>query len=602
MHELVGFLAAHPPYDSLRVKDLERLAAAAEPQSVVSGASVSGEGGPPPGIVRSGSLAVVDGDEVVEVLGEGDSFGHAARPGDWHHEVALTATTDSLVYLLPNLGDVLGEGGGPGSLRHPTLGRTAPAVGLDAARGRAARQARPLVWADETATAREAARAMTDAGQSCVLVSRRDGSWAIATDQDFRRLVASRDGRLDGPVDAIASSPVQTVPDDASVTAAFLKMVEHGIHHLVVTDQAGRPTGVVRVVDLAAADIRDPLVIRRAIDDAATTDEIAAAAALLPATMIELAGIGVSPQRVGALCSMLRDRVLVRLLEVNRAGAVDGVDVSWLVLGSSARREALPGSDADTALVWVARDDGVDDAQAIRAHAEQVLVLMERCGLRRCPDGANATNPLFSRSAADWIAASERWIGAPTAAGALLLASIVTDSRAVTNRGLTLGVIESMSRASDSPAFLDALLRFILQNRPPTGLVRDFVVEHAGDHRGQLDLKHGGLLPLAGLGRWLALATGDIGGSTVERIRRGAQAGLVTVGEADALEAAFEEVYGLLFERDLADVRSGVESGSHVDPDDLDPLTRRFLRETFREIRQVQKDLHARWQARPRPL
>jgi CBS domain-containing protein len=38
-------------------------------------------------------------------------------------------------------------------------------------------------------------------------------------------------------------------------------MVEHRVHHLVVMDPEGGPVGIVRVVDLAHKEVRDPLLV-----------------------------------------------------------------------------------------------------------------------------------------------------------------------------------------------------------------------------------------------------------------------------------------------------------------------------------------------------
>ena len=75
-------------------------------------------------------------------------------------------------------------------------------------------------------------------------------------------------------------------------------MVESGYHHLVVTGAGEKPVGILRVVDLASAEVRNPLVIRRAVDDAATVDDLAAAAALLPSTWLELYDTGVSVMHI----------------------------------------------------------------------------------------------------------------------------------------------------------------------------------------------------------------------------------------------------------------------------------------------------------------
>ncbi len=106
--------------------------------------------------------------------------------------------------------------------------------------------------------------------------------------------------------------------------------------------------------------------------------------------------------------------------------------VSWLLLGSVARREPLPRSDLDTSIVWEDLPGGPPPAGKLQRWAGRVLDNMERCGLQRCAEGANATNPLFAHSQSDAIARAKSWITNPTQDNALLLSSMIADSRPVT--------------------------------------------------------------------------------------------------------------------------------------------------------------------------
>lgn len=605
--EFVDFLGAHAPYDALDPEDLQKLAREVEVEYFPAGAVVVAAGTEPLKhmfVVRAGAVEVVDRGRVVDVLGEGDTFGHVSVLSGLPPVLAVRAGEGTVVYRLPDPRPVIGD---PAKLRfahHATLAvreRLTAATLLETARRPVGRYVRPVLWAQRSTTIQEAARLADDAGQSCLLVET-DFGLGMVTDRDFRRFLAGGTGRSGAPVAEIASGPLRSVPAETTVSSAFLEMVEHGIHHLVVTGRGDRPVGIVRVVDLASAQVRDPLLVRAMVDEATTVLELARAASLLPATAVELDDSGVPPTQIAALLSTVVDAILHRIvdMEVQRSDGLPSPH-SWMVLGSRARREPLPGSDVDSALIWADPGDPVDPAPTMHALARRVLTAVEACGFHRCPDGANATNPLFSRSTSQWSSATSRWVaGDPTRDDALLLSSIVTDSRPITGAATGRGVVDGMLAAATGQELLGTLLRLTVAYRPPTGFVRDFVVEHSGEHRGQLDLKRGGLLPVASLGRWIAVAVHDSRGATPERLRRGAAAGLLTSGEADALVGAFEQVFGLLFDREVAAIRSGGTAGEYVAPGELDPLTRRFLRETFREIAHVQRELESNWLARLR--
>ena len=460
-----------------------------------------------------------------------------------------------------------------------------------AASPRVRRTMRPIVWVEATATIGDAARLLDSAEHSCVLTKLPDGL-GIATDHDFRRSVADASLSRESPIGAICSAPVATVTEDTEAATAFLEMIERGIHHLVVTTDTGDPVGVVRVVDLASAEVRDPLLVRRLVLGAATLEDLKAASSMLPGTARELAEIGTPALQVAGLLTAVRDLIVQRVVEmVPVDGRLDGT--SWLVLGSLARREALLHSDVDTALAWPTESD--DRSEQFREGAGVVLTALERCGLPRCPDGANATEPLFARSVDGWSEATARWTRQPDSNGALLLASIVADNRPLTHVDLGRALTRSMLSSARDRRFLDALLHFTLAVKPRRGLLRGFAVDRSGPHRGQLDLKRGGLWPVVLLGRWMALVVGDVRGSTVDRIRRGAAAGLLTHGAAEDLVGAFEQIFQLRFEQGIAALAAGEDGGSHVAPWALDSLRRRYLRASLRSIAEVQIDVRSAW-------
>jgi CBS domain-containing protein len=137
------------------------------------------------------------------------------------------------------------------------------------------------------------------------------------------------------------------------------------------------------------------------------------------------------------------------------------------------------------------------------------------------------------------------------------------------------------------------LARYALSFRPPTGFLRDFVVEHSGERRGQLDLKHGGLIPIVDLARWAGMAAGVASAPTPERLRAAQAAGTMESGEASALAEAFGLVSRLRLDHQVEQLRRGEPPDDYIDPRALNPLARSYLREAFRAVASVQANLSA---------
>jgi CBS domain-containing protein len=440
---------------------------------------------------------------------------------------------------------------------------------------------RPIVWCRPDDLVRTVALRVGESGASCALVRGDDGI-AIVTDHDFRARVATGEVSSDAPVARIATSPVLAIGHGETVADALLRMLEHGVHHLVVTDTSGLPVGVVRVADIASAEVSDPIRLRSAIGSARTAEDLASAGRSLPATLVSLREAGVPAPQVGAIHATIVDALLARAVHLHPLFA--GAHPSWLVLGSLARREPLPGSDLDTALLWADPEPGSPDpGQELRAAADEVLDLLARCGLVPCPHVTSASNPRFGRSRSAWLTAVRSWVEDPSTPDALMLAAMVIDSRPVTNAALGEELASAVPRLNPTAAYRHQLLDAALAWRPSTGFLRPFALR-----QGQFDLKRGGLSPIVALGRWAAVATSDTGGTTTERLHRAAGTNLLTADERDTLIRGFDHIYTLIYDREVRAIRAGTPITTRIRPAELGSLDRRHLRETLRAIGQVQ--------------
>lgn len=600
MKEFVDFLGSQPPFDALDSHDLQALANTIEVEFFPAGAVIIVADGPRLEhlwLIRAGRVEVTDRGMVVDERDAGDTFGHLSLFSGWPPSFSVRALEDTLCYRLPDPRRVISH---PDRLQFRAYGaannrlRLLQSAGtVDRSHHPISQYMRPIIWVDQQDRIRDVALKISEVGNSCALIDASEGL-GIVTDNDFRKRVVTGEVAIDQPVRDVMSMPCQSLPHHTTVGAAIARMVESGFHHLAVHDDAGRPIGVVRTVDLASAEVRDPLIVRRAIEDAASEGELVAAGQLIRPTAVALYENGVAALQIGTLLSTITDVMLRRIIELTPAP--DSLPpMSWLVLGSTARYEALPLSDVDTAIVY---GDGLPDRGGdVRNYAARVLSLMERSGLPKCPDNANATSPLFSRSRQQWIDDTDHWLDDPETPNALLFASFVADTRPIAELMLGRSVLEHMLQRGRMRPFLGLLLSNALASRPPTGFARGLVLETSGEHRGQLDLKKGGLQPICAMARWFGVKLGDVQGGTIARLDRARDAQFITQDERDSLVQAFTDIYALVLEVEVKAIKSNTKGTTYVDPQSLDTLTRRHLRESFRLIRSVQDRIENGWHA-----
>ena len=134
---------------------------------------------------------------------------------------------------------------------------------------------------------------------------------------------------------------------------------------------------------------------------------------------------------------------------------------------------------------------------------------------------------------------------------------------------------------------MDAAPRAAL--KPPTGFLRDIVVEGSGEHRGTFDIKHGGLMPIVDLARYAALKAGTRVTATVERLHAAEAEGVLDSTQSGILEEAYELFGAIRLQHQVEQLEAKKDPDDHLEPKLLNPLTRRYLRDAFREVAAVQR-------------
>ncbi|HEY1516706.1 MAG TPA: putative nucleotidyltransferase substrate binding domain-containing protein [Solirubrobacteraceae bacterium] len=609
--DIARFLEQHPPFDALDAGDVDRVAAAAEIEFHRAGSTIFSQGSDPVEhlrVVRAGAVEIVFDGRVLDLLGEGELFGHASMLSGLPTGFEARAGEDTVCYRIP--ADIAQEPlSRPAGLRfvarslldlrnqapaHPGAAvATEPGVDPPLQPVGSLLRADPVVCRGDTSI-REAAEMMTAAHATSVVVDLGDGSLGILTDRDLRTKVVAQGLTGDAPVSAAMSAPAYACPPDRLGGDVLLDMLDRGFRHFPVVSATGTILGVIEEIDLVAAQTRSSFYLRRGIARAQTVDELIDAARELRPTVIAMHDAHVAAANVAALYSVVVDALTRRLLELSVADAGDvGVEFAWLALGSQARREALPSSDVDSAIVWFGAPGDNRVKQRLTAIGKSVVQRLEACGLDADEHGATASDHRFVRSLDSWQRAIRSWIDDPTQEKALLLVSVLVDSRPVWGVHTGTPVADSVRLAPSNPALLRLLARFALSHRPPTGFFRGLVVDPTGEHRGQLDLKQGGVLPIVDLARWAGIAAGVTSASTTERLRAASAAGTLSDAHARTLEDALTLITDLRVEHQVDQLRAGEEPDDFVNPARLSGLTRSYLREAFRAVASVQKRVAA---------
>jgi CBS domain-containing protein len=551
LSEIVRFLAQRPPFDVLAVAELAEVAAQAAIEFHLRGSVILSEDGGPVTFLRvihSGGVDIAHLGRLLDLLGPGDTFGHAAMLSGLPPGFEARAAEDTLCYRIPvAVARPLLD-----SARRRELREGAAAEGLQPV-GNLIRSA--TVTAKPSETIGTLAERMTRAGATAAVVMLDDGRLGIVTDRDLRSrvLAVGRNGGV--RVDTAMSAPAYTVAPDRLGADVLYEMLERGIRHVPVVSERGDLVGVLEDADLFAAQPRSWFGARRAIGRARHLDALAEAAAGLPQLMLELHASSVPPLELARVLSALADALCQRALDLVGADP----ELVYVAVGGQARRELTPGSIWRGALVGECAD-----ADAVTA-IEDALT---RCGVQP---------PVVVRAAPDWFA----WAGESELAMSVLADRRVlwgTQTRALPSAGDGRG------------SLLPALAERAFAQSPPTGFDADGVLTLAGRER-LLNVRSAAIVPIAAIGMWAAAAADLVGGSTPERLAAAAAEGVLTGDQAATLTEAFELALELRIVHHLEQLAGGHELDDLLDPAAMTPLTRDRLRDVFRAVNAVATEL-----------
>jgi CBS domain-containing protein len=402
---------------------------------------------------------------------------------------------------------------------------------------------------------------------------------------------AARD-RMDAPVaEFMTVSPV-SLPGHAMAYEAALAMVAQGIRHVLVMDD-GVLVGVVSERDLFSLQRLGLGEITAEIRLAASVEVLVDLAAEIRKVARLLVDEGVAAEQLTLFVSVLNDRLCQRILEIERKRHEWGaLGWCWLAFGSEGRFEQTFSTDQDNGIVFAAHDGRQPDA--VRAQllpfARRVNEALDACGFPLCKGEVMASNPKLCLSVEEWQSRIRGWVQAPEPK-ALLDAAICFDFRALHGDAtLAAGLrewIHPLARAN--PAFLRLMAENALECRPPLGLLKDFSTRDAGLAH-SLNLKLNGARPFVDAARIYALAQGLPQTNTADRLRAARRGIGMGAPEAEAMAQAFFIVQRLRLGVQ-APPDAGAAGANLLDPDTLNPLDRRILKEAFLLARSLQSRL-----------
>jgi len=431
----------------------------------------------------------------------------------------------------------------------------------------------------------------------------RIGSIAVTDDQgspvgiftlhDLMNRVALAGRSVDEPIGTLMTRNPVTLPKDAFAFDAALAMSRHGIRHILVMD-GSRLAGVISDKDLFALQRVGLTEINAALREANVPDAMVRVARDIREFSRNLLAQGIDAKHLTEIISTLNDLLSRRVIELElEAAGVDATGVCWISLGSEGRHEQTLASDQDNGLVFA---DTAGEPGAMRRTllpvAKRINAALDACGFPLCRGDIMASNPRWCLSETEWRQTFRHWINDGDS-HAVLNATVFFDFRPLCGQLELAHDLRAWltQEVRENRRFLRLMAENALQNRPPLGVMRDFTLTTDSAHPNTIDLKVNGVTLFIDAARVCALASSGTQTNTARRLAEWAASRSMPAGHVEAWVGGLHFLQFVRLRHQHHQIARGQAPDNYVNPEQLNVLDRRILKEALRQAKTLQARL-----------
>ncbi|MDL9936316.1 putative nucleotidyltransferase substrate binding domain-containing protein [Gordonia sp. ABSL1-1] len=444
---------------------------------------------------------------------------------------------------------------------------------------------RPVIGRPEMSV-RQAAELMTERAQDYLLVPWSAGGYAVVTDADIRARVVAAGRDATTPVAQVVAERAFTVRDHTPAVEALTELLERELTIIPVLAADGEVLGVVSQADFVAAPAGASMGLRHQIARSRTEAELVDHARRTPSLIADLVRRSRPVHEITRVLSLTNDAIARRGLDLvlDRHPELDRAALTWLSLGSNARREPVLSSDVDSA-ASLADSTTSNELDGFRAAFTEVDVVLRRAGLRIDTNGAVASMPLFARTHDGWRSAARTWIDDPLANKGMIFASLMLDARVLVGPRDSAAAETMLTDLRSNPRTLGLLLAESLATRARMRSMRD-VLTRRGD---TFDIKTHAITPVVNIARWAALSVSSAEVDTRSRLQTASGSELLPDEQASTLVEVFDVLQRIRLSYQVAQFDQGEHIGDELSMKHLSPLDRSLLGQAVREIAGIQR-------------
>jgi len=450
------------------------------------------------------------------------------------------------------------------------------------------------VFCDVKEPVSRGAALMTARGASAVVVTAAGEPVGLVTDHDIRSRLVAAGLAPESPLHGIMSAPLVAIEGSALVYEAILAMREKDVDHLLVRDENGRVTGIVRNRDLLLFHRYSLAVLTQEIRHASSAEAIAEAKSGLPRLVKVLVEGGAKARNITRAVTTVTDAAVTRLLELaeDEFGPAPA-RFAFIALGSEGREEQTLATDQDHAIIF---EDVPEEAEpGVRDHFLKVGRFVSDglalAGYPLCQGEIMAGNPRWCRPLRTWKGYFAEWLRTAEPKDILDI-KIFFDFRTVRGEA---DLARELRRHIDGilaqePPFLLHYAQYTLQYKAPLSFFGHIVLEEGKEGQRTFNIKDA-LMPVVNFARLYAFRHGVADANTVDRLHALLELGVLREGLHDEAVKVYDYLMQLRLAHQVRALDREAAPGNDIDPRELTHIEESLLKQAFAQIGNIQKKI-----------
>lgn len=602
--EITDFLKKIHPFNFLSEADLDTLIVDITMEFYPRGTKILVQDGPPSdhlNVIKKGGVKVYvesesEGETVIDYRSEGEQFGLLSLVSGDRSRANVVAIEDTICYLIskdkilaiiqknPSVQQYFLKSfvinfidKSHSETREKYLGSSETDRLLFNTQVGELLQREPITALQETPIRRAAEVMVQHKISSLVIVDAEGIPVGMVTDRDLREKVVAQGMNIDIPVSSIMSSSLVTVNSDEYCFEALLRMVRHKIHHIIILDNE-KLAGIVTNHDFMVLQGNSPTVLVKEVGKAKNVGELQKTVSNLYKSVSNLLREGAKAYNINGLVTEYVDKAVNRAVDLVEANlGPPPVSYTLFLMGEGGRRELTLNFQTSFGIVY---DDPNDHgAHLIEEYFGKFIKetndLLEECwNIKGHEKGFVAERV---KSFSEWHKFFELWGEAPDRS----IEADFFEMRAIRGDAKNIYRLRDylLELSTTNKNFMDLVAAITVNNRPPLGFFKKFVVDKEGEHKNELNINLKGIKPLIDSVRLFTVKHGIPDISTLSRLRK--LKNKTSLERQDDIGQVLEYLFTFLLHQQLLQIEEGKEPDNFINPDVLSYLEKKTLKESF---------------------